>query len=139
MYTNLRLHIRRNLWGAISQNITRHQEFRLVSAQVVLGLGEQDFRCHFWCHIFLLVPRYTCSIYIYHDFSYISSYIQIALEAMLLIILIVDICSGSFIFTYILIFVCVIFIGASLSEPHTSQLNGAIFIYISVVRIPYVL
>ena len=61
-------------------------------------------------------------------FSYISSYIQIALETMLLIILIVDICSGSFIFTYILVLVCVIFIGASLSEPHTSQLNGAIFI-----------
>ena len=35
-------------------------------------------------------------------------------------------------------------IGASLSEPHTSESNGAIFIYyyyyggISVVRIPYV-
>ena len=39
---------------------------------------------------------------------------------------------------------CVSVIGASLSEPHTSESNGAIFIYyyyyygISVVRIPYV-
>ena len=34
--------------------------------------------------------------------------------------------------------VIIIIIGASLSEPHTSESNGGIFIYISVVRIPYV-